>query len=91
MYQPIKWYMWPMACFTNPSFSDQRIELTKPISLVYVIDDVFDVYGTLDQLTLFTYAVNRFPLSFLVHVLEVNKPKIYMYTSTTTKYKIDLT
>ena len=64
MYQPIKWYMWPMACFTNPSFSDQRIELTKPISLVYVIDDIFDVYGTLDQLTVFTDAVNRFLLSF---------------------------
>ena len=47
-YQPIKWYMWPMAHFTSPSFSDQRIELTKPMSRVYVIDDSFDIYGTLD-------------------------------------------
>ncbi|RDX62117.1 hypothetical protein CR513_59584, partial [Mucuna pruriens] len=62
-YQPIKWYMWPMACFTDPHFSDQRIQLTKPISLIYVIDDIFDVYGTLDQLTLFTDAVNRWELA----------------------------
>ncbi|KAK7328019.1 hypothetical protein VNO77_22113 [Canavalia gladiata] len=61
-YQPIKWYMWPMACFTDPRFSDQRIELTKPISLIYIIDDIFDVYGTLDQLTQFTDAVNRWEL-----------------------------
>lgn len=52
--------MWPMACFTDPRFSEQRIELTKPISLVYIIDDIFDVYGTLDQLTLFTDAIKRY-------------------------------
>ncbi|XP_020234024.1 (3S,6E)-nerolidol synthase 1 [Cajanus cajan] len=62
-YQPLKWYMWPMACFTDPSFSDQRIELTKPISLIYIIDDIFDVYGTIDQLTLFTDAINRWELA----------------------------
>ena len=47
------------ACLTDPSLSDQRVELTKPISLVYVIDDNFDVYGTLDELTLFTNVVNQ--------------------------------
>jgi hypothetical protein len=59
-YQPLKWYTWPMACFTDPNFSEQRIELTKPISLIYVIDDIFDVHGTLDQLTIFTDAINRY-------------------------------
>ncbi|KAI5448210.1 hypothetical protein KIW84_015582 [Lathyrus oleraceus] len=62
-YQPLKWYMWPMACSTDPSFSEQRIELTKVISLVYVIDDIFDVHGTLDQLTLFTDTAKRWKLT----------------------------
>lgn len=57
--QPMKWYMWPTAILPDPIFSDQRIELTKPISLIYIIDDIFDVYGTLDELILFTEAVNR--------------------------------
>ncbi|KAL1336095.1 hypothetical protein HN51_030494 [Arachis hypogaea] len=61
-YEALKWYMWSMACFTDPSFSEQRIELTKCISLVYLIDDIFDVYGTLDQLILFTDAVKRWEL-----------------------------
>lgn len=61
-YNPLKWYMWPMACFTDPCFSNERVELTKPISLVYIIDDIFDVHGTLDQLTLFTEAVNRWEM-----------------------------
>ncbi|KAL5839747.1 hypothetical protein ACOSQ4_012355 [Xanthoceras sorbifolium] len=57
--QPVKWYVWSMACLTDPSLSDQRIELTKPISLIYIIDDIFDVYGTLDELTLFTETITR--------------------------------
>ena len=58
--QPLKWYMWPMAMLTDPSLSYQRIELTKPISLIYMIDDIFDLYGTLDELVLFTEVVKRY-------------------------------
>ncbi|KAK3014674.1 hypothetical protein RJ639_009987 [Escallonia herrerae] len=40
--QPLKWHMWPMAALTDPSLSEQRVDLTKPISLIYLIDDIFD-------------------------------------------------
>ena len=58
--QPLKWYIWSMACLTDPILSQHRVELTKPISFIYIIDDIFDVYGTLDQLTLFTDSINRY-------------------------------
>ncbi|CAL5331981.1 unnamed protein product [Camellia sinensis] len=61
--QPLKWYLWPMATLTDPSLSEQRVELTKRISLVYIIDDIFDVYDTLEELILFTEAVNRWELA----------------------------
>ncbi|XP_014506576.1 (3S,6E)-nerolidol synthase 1-like [Vigna radiata var. radiata] len=61
--QPLKWYIWSLACFADRSFSEERIELTKPISLIYIIDDIFDVYGTLDELTLFTEAVCRWDIT----------------------------
>ncbi|KAH1048650.1 hypothetical protein J1N35_039434 [Gossypium stocksii] len=57
--QPMKWYIWSMACLTDPTLSEQRIDLTKSISLIYIIDDIFDVYGTLDELTLFVQVVER--------------------------------
>ncbi|XP_022724306.1 (3S,6E)-nerolidol synthase 1-like [Durio zibethinus] len=61
--QPAKWYLWSLACLPDPSLSEQRIDLTKPISLIYMIDDIFDVYGTLDELTLFTQAVDSWDYS----------------------------
>uniref|UniRef100_M1ASN4 Linalool synthase n=1 Tax=Solanum tuberosum TaxID=4113 RepID=M1ASN4_SOLTU len=68
--QPLKWYAWPMAMLTDPKMSQQRIELAKCISFVYVIDDIFDVYGTIEELTLFTQAVNRWELCAMMDLPE---------------------
>ncbi|KAH0721426.1 hypothetical protein KY284_006456, partial [Solanum tuberosum] len=68
--QPLKWYTWPMAVLTDPKMSQQRIELAKCISFVYVIDDIFDVYGTIEELTLFTQAVNRWELVAMLDLPE---------------------
>ncbi|GAB4826798.1 hypothetical protein Ancab_033679 [Ancistrocladus abbreviatus] len=56
--QPLEWYMWLQATLPDPSLSKLRTELVKPLSLIYIIDDIFDVYGTLGDLCLFTEAVN---------------------------------
>ncbi|KAJ1396599.1 Terpenoid cyclases/protein prenyltransferase alpha-alpha toroid [Sesbania bispinosa] len=61
--QPLKWYIWSLACLTDPTLSEERVELTKPISFIYLIDDIFDVYGTLDELTLFTEVVSRWDIT----------------------------
>ncbi|KAK4399009.1 Tricyclene synthase Oc15, chloroplastic [Sesamum angolense] len=58
--QPLKWYTWSMSTLIDDfSLSLQRVELTKSIAFVYLIDDIFDVVGTLDELTIFTEAVNK--------------------------------
>ncbi|CAN6856971.1 unnamed protein product [Brassica oleracea] len=57
--QPLKWHTWSLEILQEPCFSEQRLDLTKPISLVYIIDDIFDVYGELDELTIFTQVVER--------------------------------
>ncbi|KAI4312099.1 hypothetical protein MLD38_036951 [Melastoma candidum] len=57
--QPVKWYMWAAGIVADPRLSDERVELTKAISLIYIIDDVFDIFGTLDELVLFANSVSR--------------------------------
>uniref|UniRef100_A0A804PDV5 Uncharacterized protein n=1 Tax=Zea mays TaxID=4577 RepID=A0A804PDV5_MAIZE len=46
--QVMKWYMWSMAALQGSSFSRYR---------VYVVDDIFDLVGTLEELSAFTEAV----------------------------------
>ncbi|KAL6201059.1 hypothetical protein ACLB2K_024774 [Fragaria x ananassa] len=66
--QPLKWYILSMACLTDPKLSEERVELTKLISFVCLIDDIFDVYGTLDELILFTESVNRWEITAIDHL-----------------------
>ncbi|GMY37119.1 (3S,6E)-nerolidol synthase 1-like [Fagus crenata] len=71
--QPLKWYMCSMACLTDPDLSDQRVDLTKPISFIYIIDDIFDVHGTLEELTLFTEAINKWDFAGIEQLPEYMK------------------
>ncbi|KAK9068921.1 hypothetical protein SSX86_013037 [Deinandra increscens subsp. villosa] len=66
--QPLKWYVVPMVSLPNPNLSQQRIDLTKALSFIYIMDDIFDIYGTLNELTLLTEAVNRWDISNIQHL-----------------------
>ncbi len=48
----------------EPHFSCFRKWLTKAIVMVLVIDDVYDIYGSLEELEHFTNAVNRLVLNY---------------------------
>ncbi|KAJ6763729.1 R-LINALOOL SYNTHASE PROTEIN-RELATED [Salix purpurea] len=50
-----------------------RIELTKTIAILLVLDDVFDSYGSLDDLILFTEAIRRWDLGAMEHLPEYMK------------------
>ncbi|KAK4846036.1 hypothetical protein QYF36_012296 [Acer negundo] len=52
-------YLWAMGINFEPQFSKCRIGLTKFVCILTAIDDMYDVYGSLDELELFTDAVKR--------------------------------
>ncbi|XP_018720160.2 probable terpene synthase 12 [Eucalyptus grandis] len=52
-------FFWTVGMAYEPQFSNLRRGLTKVTALVTTIDDVYDVYGSLDELELFTDAVHR--------------------------------
>ncbi|XP_064979856.1 probable terpene synthase 13 [Musa acuminata AAA Group] len=52
-----------MTSLPNPKFSQHRLALTKVIAFVYLIDDIFDLKGSLDELRLFTDAINKWEVS----------------------------
>ncbi|KAG7981065.1 hypothetical protein I3843_05G213200 [Carya illinoinensis] len=52
-------FLWTVGVSFQPEFGYNRRMLTKVNSLITTIDDVYDVYGTLEELELFTDAVER--------------------------------
>jgi (3S)-linalool synthase len=50
--QVLKWYMWSMTILEGFSFSRYRVEATKVISMVYIVDDIFDLVATQEELSL---------------------------------------
>ena len=56
----VEGYFWILGVYFEPQYSLGRRLMTKVISLTSIIDDIYDVYGTLDELQLFTKAIERF-------------------------------
>ena len=59
-------YLWAMGIVSEPQFSKCRIGLTKFVCILTVIDDMYDVYGSLDELESFTDAVDRYNRNMII-------------------------
>ena len=56
----IECYFWILGVYFEPEYLFTRRTMTKVIAMTSVIDDIYDVYGTPEELELFTEAVERF-------------------------------
>ncbi|WKA02037.1 hypothetical protein VitviT2T_020278 [Vitis vinifera] len=66
-------FLWAVGFIFEPQFGYCRRMLTKLISLITTIDDVYDVYGTLDELELFTDAVDRWDINAMEQLPQYMK------------------
>ena len=53
-------FLWAVGHAFEPQFGYCRKIITKVLALIVTIDDIYDIYGTLDELEIFTDAVDRF-------------------------------
>ncbi|KAJ4729952.1 Geraniol synthase [Melia azedarach] len=68
--RPLECFLWTVGIFPDPRYSNCRIELTKTIALLLVIDDIFDTYGSLSDLVLFTDTIQRWDLGAMEQIPE---------------------
>ena len=57
--------LWSVGIISEPQFGHCRRVIAINISLITTIDDIYDVYGTMDELEVFTNAVER--LNIVAH------------------------
>lgn len=55
----VECYLSAVGVAFEPKYENFRKWLAKAIKLILIIDDVYDIYGTLHELELFTSAVER--------------------------------
>lgn len=55
----VECYFWTLGVYYEPQYSVARIMLTKTIAMISIIDDTYDSYGTVEELKIFTDAVQR--------------------------------
>ncbi|KAH7859662.1 hypothetical protein Vadar_003925 [Vaccinium darrowii] len=55
----VECYFWIVGVCFEPQYYFARRMLTKVIALATVLDDIYDLYGTLEELVLFTDAIER--------------------------------
>ena len=58
-------FYWSMGIFCEAEFSLIRTTTAKLVALLTIIDDIYDSFGTLPELEIFTEAIERFELLFL--------------------------
>ncbi|XVE98492.1 hypothetical protein REPUB_Repub03eG0111300 [Reevesia pubescens] len=69
----VECYFWAVGSVPEPQFYKCRRNITKFGSLATVIDDVYDVYGSLDELDAYTNAVNRWDVKAMEELPEYMK------------------
>ncbi|KAL8521891.1 hypothetical protein ACS0TY_012154 [Phlomoides rotata] len=58
----VECYFWTLGVYFEPHYSRARIMLAKTIAMISVIDDTYDSYGTVDELEIFTHAIERWDI-----------------------------
>eukprot|EP00253_Pinus_taeda_P005101 PITA_05101 len=71
--RPLEYYFLIAAGTYEPQYAKCRFLFTKVACLLTVLDDMYDTYGTLDELKLFTEAVRRWDLSYTENLPDYMK------------------
>ncbi|KAK4380968.1 Vetispiradiene synthase 1 [Sesamum angolense] len=53
----VECYFWTLGVYFEPQYSRARVMLAKTIAMISIIDDTYDSYGTVDELAIFTDAI----------------------------------
>ncbi|KAG8479372.1 hypothetical protein CXB51_029770 [Gossypium anomalum] len=59
----VECYFWILGVYFEPHYTTARTFMTKVISLTSILDDIYDAYGTYEELEIFTEAIQRWDIN----------------------------
>ncbi|XP_034213232.1 (E,E)-alpha-farnesene synthase-like [Prunus dulcis] len=84
--RPVECFMFAVGLNFHPGYTSFRILLSKVINLILIIDDVYDIYGSLEELKIFTNAVDRWDVGATEQLPECMKTCFQVLYNTTCEF-----
>lgn len=56
----VECYYWMLTVYFEPHYSRARVITTKVMAMTSILDDIYDLYSTLEESQLLTEAIQRF-------------------------------
>ncbi|GMI65484.1 terpene synthase 21 [Hibiscus trionum] len=69
----VEGYFWILGAYFEPRYSIARIFTSKLTALVSIMDDIYDAYGTYEELVIFTKAIHRWDINCIDHLPDYMK------------------
>ncbi|KAK7272467.1 hypothetical protein RJT34_29077 [Clitoria ternatea] len=66
-------YVWPLAMSCEPEHSIGRMFLGRVVGVIALLDDTYDAYGTVQELELFTEAIQRWDIRIVASLPQCMK------------------
>ncbi|KAJ6813658.1 (-)-germacrene D synthase-like [Iris pallida] len=83
-------YFWILGVWFEPRYSTERLLISKLFNLMTVIDDIYDAYGTIEELQLFTNQIQRWDFQNVDGLPEYMQIFLNAFTSFMTEIEEEL-
>ncbi|XP_043717235.1 alpha-terpineol synthase, chloroplastic-like [Telopea speciosissima] len=83
-------FLFSIGVTYEPQYERCRNWLTKVMNFVLIIDDIYDVHGSLEELELFTYAVERWEMVAMKELPDYMKISFLALFNTTNEMAYDI-
>ncbi|XP_047937578.1 germacrene A synthase-like [Salvia hispanica] len=70
----VECFFWAVALHYEPQYSLARVFFAKSAAMISVIDDTYDAYGTIEELEVFTEAIQRWDFGELSRLPDYMRP-----------------
>ncbi|KAF3652741.1 5-epiaristolochene synthase [Capsicum annuum] len=58
----VECYFWALGVYYEPQYSQARVMLVKTIAMISIVDDTYDAYGTVEELSIYTDVIQRWDI-----------------------------
>ncbi|KAK8589192.1 hypothetical protein V6N12_023595 [Hibiscus sabdariffa] len=69
----VECYFWILGVYFEPHYTVGRNFMTKVIALISILDDIYDAYGTYEELEIFTKAIYRWDINCIDQLSDCMK------------------